>query len=103
LAPALAGQLGLLVGRALVGGVAALVSVEVHTRVARVSVGRILRTALGLETLQAGPGVDERGIDGEVFVTDPAVFPGQTNDTGEKQFGGLVAKEPLLVLGEGGV
>ena len=103
LAAGLAGQLGLLVGGALVGGVAALLAVEVHTRVARIPVGGILRTGLGLETLQAGPGVDERTIDGKVFVTDPPVFLGQTDDASEEQFGGLMAKEPLLVFGESGV
>ena len=67
-----------------------------------VAVGRGLGSGLGLETLEAGPRVDERAIHGEVSVADPAVFAGQRDQAGEEEFGGAVLEQPVLVLAEGG-
>ena len=85
------------------GGVAPLFAVEVHARVAGVAVGPVLRAFLGLEAFQAGPGVDQRAVHGEVRVADPAVFAGQLDDAGEEDLGRLVREEAVLVLAEGAV
>ncbi len=103
LAFAFAQQPGLAVRGAFVRRVAALFAVEVHAGVAGIAVGGRLGSGLGLETLEAGPRVDERAVHGEVGFAHPAVFAGQPHDARKEQFGGAVLEQAVLVLAEGGV
>ena len=64
-AVALAGELRIRVGGARVCGIAPLLPVQVYAGVGGVAEARFFSLGLRLETLQAGPDVDERSIDGE--------------------------------------
>src|SRR4030095_9100077 len=85
LAPAFSSQLGVCVGSTFVGGVTAMLPVEIDRGVARIACAGILRSRDRLKPLQTRPGINESTIDGEVGVTDPAVFAGQGNNPGEEQ------------------
>ena len=95
-------QPGLGVRGALMRRVAPPFAVKVHAGVTGVAVGRGLGSGLGLETLEAGPRVDERAVHREVRVAHPAGFAGQRDQAGEEEFGGAVLEQPVLVLTEGG-
>jgi hypothetical protein len=91
------------VGRALVRVVAALFAMKVDRGVAGVIVlggldFLLIPAVLADETFQAGPGLDQRAIDGEVVITGPAFLPRNVIDLGEEQFGDLGGKDPLIVL-----
>src|SRR6266850_3068157 len=81
---ALAGQPRLGVGRRGMGGVAARLAVEVHSRIARV-VGRLARRVLALEALQPGPRLNERAVYGEVLLREQRALRGLGPDLVEER------------------
>jgi hypothetical protein len=56
-----------------------------------------------MRPLVAGPGLDKRAIDGEVFVGEQAALVGQGEDFGKEGFDDFVFQQPVAVLGEDGV
>ena len=55
---------------------------------------------LARETFQAGPGLNEGAVGGEVFVAGPAFLPGEVVDFDKEEFGDLGGKDALIVLSE---
>ena len=58
--------------------------VEVNRRISVVSITRVFRAVLGLETFQARPGIDKGSIDREVRLTGPAVLSIHGHESGRK-------------------
>ncbi len=95
-------QQSLRVGRALVGGIAPLLAVEVHQGVSRVPVVRRRVAVLRLEALEARGGFDERPVHREVLVGQQASPVGSQHHGVEQLLAHPVFQQPLPVLGEDG-
>ena len=71
------------IGAALVGGVGALLALEIHHPGA-VTTGLGRFAVLGLEALEGGPGVNQRAVNGEVIGGEQLVLAGQTHNLVEE-------------------
>lgn len=104
LAHALAGQQGIRVGGALMGGIGAPVSVVVDGRVAGIiRWGRGRRRVLRLDALERGPRLDQGPIHGEVLIGEQPFSAGILDHGIKELLGGLVDEQPRTVLAEGAV
>src|SRR5713226_3531425 len=103
LARTLARQQRFWVGRGLVGIVAALLAVKVHTRIARIVV---LRPGLrpfaifALETLLSGPCFNQRAVNREVLVGEQVALAGLRQHRCEEGPGHFAPQQPVAVFGE---
>src|SRR5271170_14249 len=85
--------------RGLMGIVAALFSMKVYRRIARI-VRRSRGGTLLLKTFLAGPRFDQRAIDGKMFVTQQFAFARKRNHFTKECGGNISVKETVTVLGE---
>src|SRR6266508_520084 len=103
LALALAQQAGLRIRGALVRRVGALLTVEVHRRVARIIIGRLGWLPITrLEALEAGCRLDQSTVHGEMLIRQQSLRMGLAQDLVEQLLADRVLEEPLSVLREGG-
>ena len=96
-------QLGIRIGGAGVGLVAALLSLEVDLRIgAAARVGR-RRTVLGHEALVRGPGADQRAVDAEMLVGKQLRRLGLLHHLPEQGAHHFMLDQPIPILGIGAV
>lgn len=93
------------VGRALVRVVAALFSMKVNRRIARVIVlGRgylvLILSVFAHKTLQAGPRLDEGAVGREMLVTRPAFLTRKVVNLNKEELGDISGEDPLIIVGE---
>lgn len=101
-------QHALEIGRARVRVVAAWFAPEVEGRIAGIFIpGRWHCGSVGAipahEALEAGPRFDQRAVDREGLVTDPAFLARQLIELGKEQLGHVGREHPLVVLGKDAV
>src|ERR1041385_864918 len=93
------------VGGALVGLVAALLSVEIDRRIARIIILGVLDFVIvaaifAHKALQAGPRLDQRAIHREMLITGPAFLAREIINLGKEQFGHFHREHSLVILTE---
>lgn len=92
---------GFRVGGRGVGVVAALLALEIHSRVLAAAFRRLARTVLGHKALVGSPGVDQRAIDREMFIGSQLLPLGQNQDLAEELPHDGFRQQPLPVLRKG--
>jgi len=99
---ALLGQQCFGISRALMGGIRALLTMEVHPAIAgRATIGPLTGwLVFGAEALEAGRGFDQRAVHGEVFVAQQAQPVGLAHDLIKELAGDIMLEQPLTVLGK---
>ncbi|VWC37494.1 hypothetical protein BPS26883_06773 [Burkholderia pseudomultivorans] len=80
--------------------VAAPFALPVGVDIAAAAGRRIVRTVLGPEALVAGPRLDQRAIDREMFSGEQPLLVGQAHDFGKERFDHFVLEQTIPILGE---
>src|SRR4051794_37727112 len=94
------------IGRTLMGGVRALLAVEVDPAIARTSAVRARRRRwliLGSKALETGGGLDQRTVYAEVLIAQQMQSLGLEHDRVEELAADAVAEHPRAVLRKGAV
>lgn len=97
-AVALASQQGLGVGDRAMGGIAALLAMEIHLGVTTAAGTTLPAPIPRPEALQRCPGLQQRAVDVEVIIGDVATQPCLLHDDGEEVVGDIVFQQPCRFL-----
>ena len=98
--PTLTEQARIRIGARFMRVVAAPLTLPVGVDIATTAGWRVVRTVLGPEALVAGPRLDQRAIDREVFSGQQPLLVGQAHDFGKERFDYFVLKQTIAVLRE---
>lgn len=89
------------IGRAGVGVIAARLAFPIRLSVAPTTVRRlVVRSVFRAKALLAGPGLNQRTVDGEMLFREQALPVGLPHDFGEEEFNDLVLEQAIPVLRE---